>query len=49
MEAFEQRQSLERPLEKEEAEFKKRELEITEERERNKAELARKIEKMQRK
>ena len=47
MEALEQKQSLERLLEKEEAEFKKRELEIAEERERSKAELARKIDKMQ--
>ena len=46
-EALEQKQSLERPLEDEEAEFRKRELEIAEERERSKAELARKIEKMQ--
>ena len=38
---------MERLLEEEEAEFKKRELEIAEERERGKAELARKIEKMQ--
>ena len=45
--ALEQKQSLERLLEEEEAEFKKRELEIAEERERSKAELARKIEKMQ--
>ena len=47
VEALEQRQSLERRLEEEEAEFKKRELEIAEERERNKADMARKIEKMQ--
>ena len=47
VEALEQKQSLERLLEEEEAEFKKRELEIAEERERSKAELARKIEKMQ--
>ena len=47
VEALEQRQSLECRLEEEEAEFKKRELEIAEERERNKAEMARKIEKMQ--
>ena len=46
VEALEQKQSLERRLE-EEAEFKKRELEIAEDRERSKAELARKIEKMQ--
>ena len=47
VEALEQKQSLERLLEEEEAEFRKRELEIAEERERSKAELARKIEKMQ--
>ena len=47
VEALEQKQSLERLLEEEEAEFKKRELKIAEERERSKAELARKIEKMQ--
>ena len=47
MEALEQKQILERLLEEEEAEFRKRELEIAEERERSKAELARKIEKMQ--
>ena len=47
VEALEQKQSLERLLEGEEAEFRKRELEIAEERERSKAELARKIEKMQ--
>ena len=47
VEALEQRQTLERRLEEEEAEFKKRELEIAEERERNKAEMARKIERMQ--
>ena len=44
VEALEQRQSLGRRLEKEEAEFLKRELEIAKERERNKAEMARKIE-----
>ena len=38
---------MERLLEEQEAEFKERELEIAEERERSKAELARKIEKMQ--
>ena len=47
VEALEQRQSLERRLEEEEAEFQKRELEIAKERERNKAEMARKIERMQ--
>ena len=47
VEALEQRQSLERRLEEEEAEFHKRELEIAKEREQNKAEMARKIEKMQ--
>ena len=46
VEALEQKQSLERLL-GEEAEVRKRELEIAEERERSKAELARKIEKMQ--
>ena len=49
VEALEQKQSMERLLkeEEEEAEFRKRELEIAEEREQSKAELARKIEKMQ--
>ena len=47
VEALEPKQSLEHRLEEEEAEFKKRELEIAEERGRSKAELARKIEKMQ--
>ena len=47
VEVLEPKQSLEHRLEEEEAEFKKRELEIAEERERSKAELARKIEKMQ--
>ena len=47
VETHEQRKNLERRLEGEEAEFKKRELEIAEERERKKAELARQIERMQ--
>ena len=50
VEALEQKQSIERLLkeeEQEEAESRKRELDIVEEREQSKAELARKIEKMQ--
>lgn len=46
MEALERKQSLERRLEEEEVDFKRRELEIAEDRERSKAELARKIERM---
>ena len=48
MEALEEKQSLERRLEEEEVEFKRRELELglEEERKRSKAKLARKLEKM---
>lgn len=44
MEALEERQNLERRLENEEAEFKKRELEVEEKRKRSKAELTGKLE-----
>lgn len=46
VEVLERKQSLERRLEEEKVDFKRRELKIAEDRERSKAELARKIERM---